>query len=117
MRDIPGLEGRYAATDDGRIYSLPKSSYGRGRSHAGMWLTPRRHIKGYALVRVRIGSKSHNRFVHRLVAAAFLPNPRARPQVNHKNGNKTDNRAENLEWCSPADNIRHWLSTRSKVFP
>lgn len=67
--------------------------------------------RGYLHVTLYKDGKAFTRNVHRLVAETFIPNPLNLSEVNHKNGNKTDNRVENLEWCSHSENIRHALTT------
>lgn len=63
--------------------------------------------KGYRVANIRYKGKQKNVKAHRLVAMAFLPNPDNLPEVNHKNGVKSDNRLENLEWCSRSQNAKH----------
>lgn len=62
-------------------------------------------------IRVQFVKKDGQKTAHRLIAAAWLPNPNNLPQVNHKNGIKTDNRPDNLEWCTGSQNQIHSLVT------
>lgn len=69
-----------------------------------------RHNKGYLQVHLWVDGRSIYPFVHRLVADAFIPKVDGKTQVNHINGEKTDNCVENLEWCTNSENQRHRFS-------
>lgn len=70
--------------------------------------------RGYLSVTLDTGVKRQPLLVHRLVAQAFIPNPENKPEVNHINGDKTDNRVENLEWVTHSENMRHAYVTGLK---
>lgn len=110
MRQINGYEGKYSVTEDGRIYKHAHST----KRGDGIWYFPARWLKlqhdSYGYFRVQLthptrGPKNHK--IHRLVAEAFISNPRKAGTVNHKNGIKTDNRVENLEWLTNKENVQH----------
>ena len=98
-KDIPGYPG-YKASDDGQIASFKKYS-------SGYIMAQHKSTNGYMRVNLQHGDKSTCAGVHRFVAMAFIPNPDNLPEVNHKNGDKTDNRVENLEWVTSSQNHLH----------
>ena len=63
--------------------------------------------KGYPRVYLRRNGVAKQHRIHRLVARAFIPNPENKAQVNHKDGDKTNNHISNLEWCTQSENMRH----------
>jgi hypothetical protein len=67
--------------------------------------------KGYLYVTLINNGKKKNLLIHRLVCSAFLENKHCKAQVNHKNGIKSDNNIENLEWCTAKENLKHAVDT------
>ena len=78
-----------------------------GRKYGGKLLTPKKDKDGYLRIYYKVDKVGVNKIVHRLLAQAFIPNPDNKPQVNHINGIKDDNRIENLEWCTNVENKKH----------
>lgn len=68
--------------------------------------------KGYAVVYPSINGKKYSCLVHRLVAEAFIPNKDNKPQINHKDGIKTNNNVDNLEWVTNLENHQHKLENK-----
>lgn len=64
-------------------------------------------VGGYMQIQLMKNSKNKGFKIHRLVAEAFIPNPKNKPHVNHKDGNKLNNNITNLEWCDRFENMRH----------
>lgn len=97
---IKGYEGKYKIDRNGNVFSL------LGKSEIRK-LKPGLSGKNYYTVSLLREGHQRTHTIHRLLAEAFIPNPNSYSQINHINGIKTDNRLENLEWCSPSYNISH----------
>lgn len=109
-KDIPSYEGYYSVSNLGRVMShTRKIRYPNGHIHTyhRRFLRPRTSTNGYQNVALQKNKNYKSCSVHRLVAKIFVPNPENLPQVNHIDGNKTNNNASNLEWCSPSYNVNH----------
>ena len=109
-KEIPGWEGFYEASNLGNVRSLPRiimRPNGRPLTVKGRVLKQATNRNGYkAVVLCRHGIMKTIK-VHRLIAAAFIQNPLEHSIVNHKNEVKSDNRADNLEWCTYTYNMKY----------
>lgn len=102
--------GRYEISNLGRVKSLLGKTHPR---KPPIILKPWLNNKGYYTV-ILSGNNKLSYLVHRLIAYAFIPNPCNYTEINHKNGNRADNRIENLEWCTHKQNIQHCRSVLNK---
>ena len=96
-KQFPGYEGIYEISTHGEVKSIRNNKI----------LKPFITKCGYKQVELNLNGKAKKFLIHRLVAQVFIPNPHKKTQVNHIDGNKTNNDMSNLEWTTPAENTKH----------
>ena len=97
-RDIPGYESFYQVSNLGNVRSIRFNKIRNMKS----W-----DSNGYRAVELYLNNNGYTVGIHRLVALAFIPNPENKPEVNHKDRNRSNNNVENLEWVTQSENIAH----------
>ena len=112
FKDIPGYEGFYQVGNQGRVKSLS-----RKYSPVEIILSPGRDKDGYPRVVLYRDKKSLSIKVHQLVMLTFVGECPKGLQINHIDGNKENNHLDNLEYCTPAENVQHAHDTGLRVSP
>ena len=105
--DIQGYESGYQISNTGKIFSKKLRRV----------LDPPVNKDGYYRIGLWKNQEVSKQYLHRIVALHFIPNPENKPVVNHINGNKKDNRVQNLEWNTVLENERHSRQILGKVIP
>lgn len=101
LKEIKGFPG-YLVDKTGNVYSKNYNHTGKIKK-----LKPTMQNTGYVRVALCKDDSIKYKLIHRLVAESFIPNPENKSEINHKNGIKTDNRVENLEWATRSENQKH----------
>ena len=120
-KEIPGYEGHYMCSTYGRVKSIDrivKSKNGINQYRKGRILYQEKTKHGYLIIRLVKDGIRRGGGVHRFVAKTFIDNPKNKPEVNHINEVKYDNRVENLEWMTSSENTNHgfgFMNGRKKV--
>ena len=100
LKEIPQCPG-YFASKDGSIWS------NKGKNKSFRKLSWRKARHGYACVGIHKEKKQYTKYVHRLTALAWIPNHKNKDEINHIDGNKTNNNIKNLEWVTKSENAKH----------
>ena len=118
-RAIPGYEGYYEVSSLGNVRSLDKEIKANLVNNEYVnrpgRLLKQKEVKGYKTVSLCVDYEATTWRVHRLVAMAFIPNPDSKPQVNHIDGNPSNNCVSNLEWCTAKENQWHRRNILNKT--
>lgn len=101
-KEVLNFEGNYKVSNYGRVINIKRNTT----------VNPETTWRGYH--RISLGTRKRI-MLHRLVCETFIDNPKSYPVINHLNGIKTDNRAENLEWCTQSQNARHSLDVLHRI--
>ncbi len=105
-KEIQGLGGNYFISPLGYIYSIPREWRGK-RKNPGMKIYGNPNSLGYMHTTLTYNKKRMSVKIHRLVGTYFVNNPLCLKEINHIDGDKTNNKATNLEWCTRSHNLKH----------
>lgn len=109
-KDVPSLEGKYQVSNLGRVKTIINKRYdSRGWCYSMKPKIMKQSFTTNGYLMVNLDHKLYR--VHRLVGVAFLEKDVDREHINHKDGNRVNNRVENLEWCTPYENVHHAIDT------
>lgn len=113
-KPIPGWEGFYEASYCGQIISVAHHRFWRSPRGCGFSkkikparIVPGTKRNGYLFTFLRKHGKQAQVLIHRIIGLTWIPNPLGLPQINHKDGNRENNHADNLEWVTPSENAIH----------
>ncbi len=118
---VKGYEGLYEVSNLGTVKTIQRTIVRKSKHSAHIFpiytkiKTATISKNGYCTIALVREGKTKNTYLHRIIAEAHIPNPNNYRCVNHKNGIKTDNRIENLEWCNHAFNNKHALDTFLRI--